>query len=255
MVTHRLKGTATGAIRWRFLILAVFGMLALGAPAASAGPIARAQVEHSSTWTPPSQPNVVARAIVATIAVFQSPHSQRPFVTIAGSTPVGTAQVFLTADLSLYPGWVRVYLPIRPDGVTGWIQGRDVALNQDPFTVLVRLGAHQMTVYRDSSAVISSAIGVGRSVLPTPLGTYYIVDLMKQPSPDGVYGPYAFGLSAYSNVLQSFGGGPGEIGLHGTDDPSSVGANVSHGCLRVANATILRLAKLLPVGTPVVIRQ
>ncbi|HVB05988.1 MAG TPA: L,D-transpeptidase, partial [Acidimicrobiales bacterium] len=61
---------------------------------------------------------------------------------------------------------------------------------------------------------------------------------MKQPDPAGTYDPYAFGLSAFSDVLSSFGGGPGEIGLHGTDQPTSVGADVSHGCLRVSNATI-----------------
>jgi lipoprotein-anchoring transpeptidase ErfK/SrfK len=58
---------------------------------------------------------------------------------------------------------------------------------------------------------------------------------------------------AGSDVLQSFGGGPGEIGIHGTDAPDSVGASVSHGCIRVSNVTIVALAKLLPLGTPVVI--
>ena len=101
--------------------------------------------------------------------------------------------------------------------------------------------------------VVSVPIGEGRSVLPTPKGTYFIVDLLKQPNAAGEYGPYAFGLSAFSDVLQTFGGGPGEIGIHGTDVPSSVGASVSHGCIRVTDSTITELAHLLPLGTKVVI--
>ena len=93
--------------------------------------------------------------------------------------------------------------------------------------------------------------GVGRSATPTPAGTYFITELLQQPSPRGSYGPFAFGLSAYSDTLTSYAGGPGQIGLHGTDAPSLVGTDVSHGCLRVTNDVITALARQLPLGTPV----
>jgi lipoprotein-anchoring transpeptidase ErfK/SrfK len=112
-----------------------------------------------------------------------------------------------------------------------------------------------VNVYKRNRLVHSERAGVGRSVLPTPSGTYFIVSLLKQPNPHGAYGPYAFGLSAYSNVLQSFGGGPGQIGLHGTDNPGGLGTNVSHGCIRIGNAGITRLARMLPLGTRVVIKR
>jgi len=80
-------------------------------------------------------------------------------------------------------------------------------------------------------------------VLPTPHGTYYLVELLKQPDPYGLYGPYAFGLSAFSNVLFSFGGGPGEIGMYGTNNPSALGTDVSHGCIRISNDGITKLAQ------------
>ena len=96
---------------------------------------------------------------------------------------------------------------------------------------------------------------MGRSVSATPTGTYFLVMLLKQPDPHGLYGPYAFGTSAFSNTYYHFGGGPGEIGLHGTDDPQGLGTNVSHGCVRVSNPTIRRLARLLPLGTPIVITR
>jgi lipoprotein-anchoring transpeptidase ErfK/SrfK len=78
---------------------------------------------------------------------------------------------------------------------------------------------------------------------------------LKQSDPTGPYGQYAFGLSAFSNVLCHFGGGPREIGLHGTDEPQLLGTSMSHGCIRVNNSIIGRLAGILPLGTPVVIAR
>jgi lipoprotein-anchoring transpeptidase ErfK/SrfK len=87
--------------------------------------------------------------------------------------------------------------------------------------------------------------------VPTPIGVYYLAELLKQPDPWGAYGPYAFGLSAHSNVLYNFGGGAGEIGIHGTNEPGALGRDVSHGCIRISNAGITKLARMLPLGTPV----
>ena len=82
-------------------------------------------------------------------------------------------------------------------------------------------------------------------------GVAFLKELLKPSNPKGSYGPYAYGLSGYSNVLNEFLGGDGQIGIHGTNDPSSVGKNVSHGCIRMKNAAITKLAKMLPLGVPV----
>jgi lipoprotein-anchoring transpeptidase ErfK/SrfK len=146
-----------------------------------------------------------------------------------------------------------VYLPNRPNQSQGWIRIAAVTESSDEYLVRVQLGEHHLTVYKDARVILTTPVGVGQSVLPTPTGTYYVVELLKQPDPEGAYGPFAFGLSAYSDVLQSFGGGPGQIGIHGTDDPAAIGSNVSHGCVRVPNAVITELAAMLPLGTPVII--
>ena len=88
---------------------------------------------------------------------------------------------------------------------------------------------------------------------PTPGGIYYLKELLQPPSPNGPYGTYAYGLSGFSNVLESFNGGPGVIGIHGTNDPSAIGTDVSSGCIRLNNAVIERLVNDigLPLGTPV----
>jgi lipoprotein-anchoring transpeptidase ErfK/SrfK len=67
------------------------------------------------------------------------------------------------------------------------------------------------------------------------------------------YGPLAFGTSARSSVLTDWPGG-GFIGIHGTDAPELIPGRVSHGCIRLRNDDILRLGRLMPVGTPVTIR-
>jgi hypothetical protein len=151
-------------------------------------------------------------------------------------------------------GWELVYLPSRPNGSVAWIRDREVTLSLDPYKVIVYLHAHLLVALKEGRVIAREAAGVGRSVLPTPMGTYYIVELLKQPDRWGLYGPYAFGISAHSNVLYSFGGGPGQIGIHGTNEPWALGADVSHGCVRISNAAITRLARLLPLGTPVEIR-
>jgi lipoprotein-anchoring transpeptidase ErfK/SrfK len=75
--------------------------------------------------------------------------------------------------------------------------------------------------------------------------------LIKAPNPNTVYGPYAYGLSSHSDTLTSFNGGDGEIGIHGNNDASVLGHNITHGCIRIDNAEITRLAGKLPLGTPV----
>ncbi len=119
----------------------------------------------------------------------------------------------------------------------------------------IELKRHRLSVWRDGKRTLSTAIGVGRSLTPTPTGTYFFTDLIQPPHPGGTYGPYAFGLSGHSPVLTTFAGGDGQLGLHGTNRPDALGTDVSHGFNRVRNAVITRLAKTLPLGTAVLIER
>jgi lipoprotein-anchoring transpeptidase ErfK/SrfK len=200
----------------------------------------------------PAKSSVVAEARVGQIGVYRAPTALTPFRRFERTMNHGAPLVFLVKSRG--DGWEQVYLPIRPNGVTGWVRDRDVDLSLNPYFVVVRLEAHTLTLFKAGRVVDRAEVGVGRGVLPTPRGVYYVTELLKQPDITGLYGPYAFGLSAHSNVLYSFGGGSGQIGIHGTNEPWALGGNVSHGCIRVANDVITRLAKLLPLGTPVLIR-
>lgn len=195
--------------------------------------------------------SIVAQATGSSVAVFRAPNAKRPFHVFPNPGASGSPLVFLVRRR--VAGWDQVRLPMRPNGSLGWVRTRSVALALDPYRITVSLRAHRITVWKNDRTIVREPVAVGRSVLPTPTGIYYIAELLAQPNPSGAFGPYAFGLSAYSRVLYSFGGGPGQIGIHGTNEPALLGTNASHGCIRVANAVITRLARMLPLGTPVVI--
>jgi lipoprotein-anchoring transpeptidase ErfK/SrfK len=195
----------------------------------------------------------VAEATGSSVGVFRTPSATRPFHVFRSPSADGSPLVFLVRRQ--VNGWDEVRLPIRPNGSVGWVRARAVALASDAYRITVSLQRHRITVRRSGRVIADDPVAVGRSALPTPTGVYYLTDLLKQADPRGAYGPYAFGLSAFSNVLETFGGGPGQIGLHGTNEPQLLGTSASHGCIRVANAVIVRLARILPLGTPVVIER
>jgi len=215
--------------------------LAIAAVSAIAAGPAVAATEQSQS--------IVAQARVHQIDVYRSAAAKRPFVTLTNPRADGVPLVFLVK--ARRPGWEQVFLPMRPNGSKGWIRDAAVNLYLDPYRVVVSLGSHTLQVWKGDRLVHEEPAGVGRSVMPTPTGTYFLVELLKQGDPHGLYGPYAFGTSAFSNVLYSFGGGPGQIGLHGTNEPDMLGTDVSHGCIRISNAGIAKLAGMLPLGTPV----
>ncbi|WP_083873609.1 L,D-transpeptidase [Frankia sp. QA3] len=89
---------------------------------------------------------------------------------------------------------------------------------------------------------------------PLPALEFYLTELLRPADPTGPWGPYAFGLSGFSDVITQFNGANGLIGLHGVNRPDLVGTDASHGCIRLRNADIEKLAGILPIGTPISIR-
>jgi lipoprotein-anchoring transpeptidase ErfK/SrfK len=196
--------------------------------------------------------SIVATAKGSHVDVYDGPGVAAASKSLANPQPSGAPLVFLVQ--ATQGAWLHVLLPVRPNGSTGWIKTDDVTLTEHTFRIVIELSAHRITVYRGADIIDREPIGVGRRLTPTPGGLYYIKELLKPPDPNGPYGPYAYGLSGFSNVLTTFDGGDGVIGIHGTNDPSGLGHDVSHGCIRMSNAGISRLAAILPLGVPVEIR-
>ena len=142
--------------------------------------------------------------------------------------------------------WLHVRLPTRPNGSLGWIRSSDVSVKALTYSLRVSTAGHTVTLLKDDEVVQIFPAAVGTGDTPTPLGDFYLTELLA-PTNTG-YGPFAYGISAFSEVLNEFGGGPGQIGMHGTDDAASIGQSASHGCIRLSNEDITTLAGLLPLG-------
>ena len=150
--------------------------------------------------------------------------------------------------------WYRVQLPMRPNGRTGWVRASTVSARRIPTRIVVDLSARRVTLYRNGTAILVVTAAIGSPSTPTPTGRYYVNQKLVASDPWGAYGPVALGISAFSPVLTSWAQG-GPIAIHGTNEATLLGSAVSHGCIRVSNSDDLRLFKLAPTGTPVLIRM
>lgn len=198
-----------------------------------------------------TSPLVVRAPAGAVITVFNGPRASTPSQALAPTTSFGSARVLLATARK--GSWYQVLLPTRPNGSSGWVRARDVTLHTVRDDVRVDLDAHLLTWRRDGAVVLETPVAVGAPDTPTPRGAFYVTDLLDNADDGGAYGPYALGVSAHSDTLSEFAGGDGQIGLHGTDAPWSIGQAVSHGCVRVPNDVVTLLARSLPLGTPVTV--
>jgi lipoprotein-anchoring transpeptidase ErfK/SrfK len=230
------------------LIFALFALSPTAAAAASAGPVRGSVVisnERTVTWW--GTPAYLAHARTRPVA------GARPVARLRWRTEDGYPEVYLALRRWRSPSgtrWLLVRLPQRPNGRKGWVPEDALARLHRVRTQLVidrrRLRA---TLRRDGRRVWSSPVGVGKAGTPTPGGRFWIRERLRVPFGGGLYGPWAFGTSAYSSLSEWPGGGV--VGIHGTNQPGLIPGRPSHGCVRVPNPAIRRLARLAPVGTPV----
>lgn len=146
--------------------------------------------------------------------------------------------------------WVRIRLAILPNGSTGWVtRGSLVGYSKVHTRLTISHARMRATLYKRGRPIFSTRVGMGQSHYPTPRGEFYIREKLKGYYAPA-YGPRAFGLNARSAVLTDWPGG-GFVGIHGTNQPRLIPGRISHGCVRVNNEAIMRLFRLMPIGTPV----
>lgn len=188
------------------------------------------------------------------LAVHDAPDPSSPSRVVPATNDFGSALALLVVGGQ--PGWAEVLLPGRPTGATGWLDldASGAEVREVTTAIEVDLAAKTLTVTDGGEVVLTTPVAIGTPEAPTPTGVFSVTDKLQDPNPNGPYGPFALGLSGRSEVLTDFAGGDGQIGIHGTNDPSSIGTAASHGCIRVPNEVIVQLNELLPLGTPVVVR-
>ncbi|MBB4665108.1 L,D-transpeptidase [Conexibacter arvalis] len=150
--------------------------------------------------------------------------------------------------------WLLVDAPLRPNTRAGWVAARDVRLGRTRWYLSVSLARRELRVYRDGALRRRARLVVGAPATPTPRGLFAVYEITRQSDPNAFVGPYALHLTALSNVLEDFGGGPGRVALHGRGPASLIdplGSARSHGCLRADNAVIDWLRSRARPGTPI----
>jgi hypothetical protein len=146
--------------------------------------------------------------------------------------------------------WIEIELPARPNGQKGWVPRRALESfhTVDGYLLVDRTNL-RATLFRDGRPIFSAPIGVGKASTITPPGDFYVMEKLITLN-DPEYGPYALGTSAYAPTLSEWPGG-GVVGIHGTDEPQLIPGRPSHGCVRMRNADITRLWRIIAVGTPI----
>jgi len=177
--------------------------------------------------------------------------------TLQRETEDGTRELVLALAHLRQPNgrtWVKVRLPMRPNGTTGWV-AREHLGGYRVVRTFLRIDRDDLTaaLYRRGERVWHARVGIGVKNAPTPRGRFYVRERLVPRDTSGIYGIFAFGTSAYSPTLTDWPGG-GVIGIHGTNQPQLIPGRISHGCVRVRNAKIRRLRAMMPLGTPIAIR-
>lgn len=198
---------------------------------------------------------LAGQAVVPELAAYDAPHppvGASPVRTALNPTHEGFPLVVSVLDRSDDGAWVLVRLPQRPNGTTGWVRAADLQLWEVPNRIVVNLATHRLTVFDgDSDTVLfDTDVATGRPNTPTPVGDFHI-DIVNPLGHHRVYGWGQLSVSGFSNVLERFAGGIGQIAIHGWNNDSVMGTASSNGCVRMRNADIARVAELAPLGTPV----
>lgn len=224
----------------------------LAAVLAACGGGSPASVSNTSTTSTPvvtatRAPMYEVAAFAGSLQVLTEPHGA-PKVRLPQINKAGAHTVLLVKQRK--GDWTEVYLPTRPNGSTGWVENRFLTLHGTDAHIRVTLKQNLIQVFDGAKVVVRGTVAIGKPSTPTPTGTFFVTENVRPTPPGGAYGDVALGLSAHSDALLTFAGGDGQVAIHGTNAPSSIGKDVSHGCVRVTN-DVASYLKQVPTGTPV----
>ena len=179
------------------------------------------------------------------LPVYADPDG-RPFAKV---TPNQMGETWLPV-IDRRAGWVQVLLPSRPNGSTGWLKTSALQQARTPYLIRVHVGSRELELFRDGELLGRWQVAVGTAETPTPTGRTFLLGSIVDPEQS--YSPVILPLGSHSDTLDSYGGGPGTVALHGWPDESVFGTAVSHGCIRVPADALEQLTQA-PLGTLVLI--
>jgi lipoprotein-anchoring transpeptidase ErfK/SrfK len=202
-----------------------------------------------------AQPTAPGSTVLGTVLVT-APRYASPGQRAAGTVPVSWfGRPSVLPVITTRPGWVRVRLAQRPNGSSAWLPASDVTLSSTPYRIVSNLPATRLALYDRNRLVFSAPAGVGAPDDPTPAGEYFVAFDEQPPQPNTGWGPFIMVTSAHSPAISDWeGSGDAVIGIHGPlgedSEIGTAGARISHGCIRLHDQALERLAEV-PPGTPV----
>jgi hypothetical protein len=270
----RYVADVSGARLATAALLAALGIVAVGS-SLGCGTTKRSEPsatrEQRRTSAPGEQQRAVQRAVETRLVrwrhsaywaharraapVRAAPESgSRAVARLHFETEDGFPEVYLVLARRSTPAgdvWLKIAVPMRPNGTTGWVLPEALGpLHAVSTWLVVDRRSLRLSFFSEGKRRFTAPVGVGKPSTPTPTGLFWVREQFVLDD-QAFYGPYAFGTSAYASVSDWPGGGV--VGLHGTSLPHLIPGRPSHGCIRLRNPDILWLAQHVPVGTPVAV--
>lgn len=191
------------------------------------------------------------------ITVRRRPSDSAPVLTrLPLRTPADYPTVVLIDKVREVDGvpWYRVWLAVPPNESRGWVRDGQMAFYTTASKIVIDLSRRKLFVYRRGELMGRFPVAVGRPGLETPSGHFYVTQKLRPPDPNGVYGVLQIGTSATQPKLNGWPDG-GLVAIHGTSEPWLIGKAISHGCVRMKNADVQKVSRLVPTGSPVIIEK
>jgi hypothetical protein len=193
---------------------------------------------------------LVADATGPGVALYSEPGVPVPSGRVMENpTWEGLHLTFLVRERTL--DWLRVQIMSRPNSALAWIKRSDVTLRRVQHHIQIEREAKRLTVLAGEEIVFQTSVATGKASSPTPLGTFFVDGVVHLDPPHRSYGVGQLSFTGFSEVYESFGGGVGQVAMHGTQNPALIGTPASNGCVRMRNEDITRAMELAPTGTPV----
>ncbi len=262
MRTTRIIATAAAALLAATVTAAGQGMYdPAPAPAPVPTPQPTKPTRPTAPWSPVAPPNArvswAGRLLVVATARANPGPGGKPLRLLQPIAPLGAGPVWLQVrGVKVVAGkrWVQVLMPVRPNGSMGWVRASDMVFRPITVRIEIDVSDRSLRLLRGGKVVQRYRVAVGTAENPTPTGRFAVAEVIPTGDPKAFLGPMVLPLTAFSETLNEFAGGNGRVAIHGTSLPELIGQSVSHGCIRMRNADILRLTRIVRGGTPVTIR-
>jgi lipoprotein-anchoring transpeptidase ErfK/SrfK len=212
--------------------------------------------ETTTTLAPDPHRTVVLRARADTphLVAYDAPGGLPIALPFPVSNPhqFGGPLTLMVTEGEIGDDWLKVQLPIRPNGQEAWVPAIDYVFAQTRIRAEVDLTNTSVKIFDGDKLLTESQAAIGTSRTPTPFGTFFVAAKRRNPPAEAHLGTWAIVLSGYSEVLETFSGGLPVIAIHGSNNPSRViGRAISNGCVRVPNDVVQFIADNVPLGAPV----